>query len=443
MLHLSAHYTYPRLLAFTLPSMGMMLAISLYTVVDGFFVANFVGKDALAAITILFPLLGILGSVGFMFGTGGAALVGKLLGQGQTRCANATFSLLFGISLGSGIVLSLLGEWLLVPLLTWFGAQGAILTESLCYGRIALLSLPGLILQFFFQPFFVTAEKPSLGFWVTIAAGCTNIVLDALLLCGLEMGVAGAAIATAASEYIGGFLPLCFFAKPHTDTLCLQKPLLALAPIGKAALNGCAEFCINVCFPLQMVIYNQQLLQLAGEDGVAAYGVLLYVAYVFLAILLGYAVGSAPLISYNFGAKNMKELRNIFDKSLVFNLCAGLFLTLFLALLAAPIARLFTGYDPTLCRLTQRAILFLSPLFVFASLNIYGASFFTAMNNGILAATISCLRTLVFGVLPVFVLPLFWGLDGVWLAWSSGEILTLAITIPLLGRIRTNTTKTP
>ncbi len=431
-LHLSDHFTYGRLLRFTLPSMTMMVFTSIYSVVDGFFVSNYVGKTAFAAVTLIFPLLSILGAAGFMLGAGGAAIVGKLLGEKHPRLACRSFSLFVYATLGSGVVLALLGEAVLQPVAMLLGAQGETLEQSLLYGRISLLSLPCFMLQFCFQPFFVTAEKPKLGLAVTVGAGCVNMLLDALLVMELQWGIAGAATATVVSEMLGGLMPIVYFSRPNTSLLCLESACWSVRMLMRGCSNGVSELLTNVSYPLLMALYNYQLLRFAGEDGVAAFGVLLYVSFVFSAIFLGYALGVAPLVSYAYGAKTIYELKNLFHKSMVLNLAAGFGLAAMAFVAAQPLAVVFTGYDASLCTLTTRALRLYAPVFLLCWGNIFGSSFFTALNNGIISAAIAVLRTLVFGVAAIFAMPYLLGLDGIWLAWNAAELATFAVTVSLL-----------
>ncbi|MBQ7609258.1 MAG: hypothetical protein IJU76_15020 [Desulfovibrionaceae bacterium] len=428
-MHLSDHFTIPKLLRFTLPAIGTMVFTSIYAVVDGLFVSNYVGKTSFAAITIIFPLLSVLAAAGFMFGAGGSSLVGKRLGQGKKDSANATFSLLAYTTAATGILLAIAGFLLLEPVASFLGATGETLEQCLLYGQISLLSLPAFMLQFFFQALFVTAEKAQLGFLVTCLAGLSNILLDAILILVADMGLMGAAIATALSECLGGIIPILYFARRNASLLALTKPSLAFIDILRAAANGSSEFLINIAYPLLMSIYTSQLLSIAGENGVAAFGVLLYVAFIFSSLLLGYATGSAPIVSYNYGARRRRELAGLFRKSLTINLCAGSALSALAFLAKDTIADLFVGYDPALCAMTVNAIAFYAPVFLLSATNIFGSSFFTAINNGSASASISAFRSLLFGVPAVLLLPRIAGLDGVWIAWACAEAATLPVTI--------------
>ena len=435
-IRLSDRFSYKRLLRFTCPAIAMMLFTSIYSVVDGYFVSNFAGKSALAAMTLIVPLLGMLGAIGFMLGTGGAAIVGKLLGEGRAAEAQRSFSLFVYVALGGGALLALAGEAVIGPLARLLGAEGELLAGSLVYGRICLLSLPFFMLQFLFQTFFVTAEKPKLGLAVTVAAGCTNMLLDALLVALLGWGLTGAALATALSECIGGGLPLLYFARKNTSLLRLTRPGFSARMLGRACGNGASEFLNNIAFSYLIVLYNYQLLRLAGENGVAAFGILLYVSFVFSTIFAGYAIGVAPLFSYNFGAGRRDELKNLCAKSLVLNAGAGLFVALFCAWAAGPVARAFTGYDPALCQLSTRAIRLFAPAFLLLWANVFASSLFPALNNGRVSALIALLRMFVFGTLSLVIMPLLFGLDGLWCAWTMAELASLAVSLSCFLHLR-------
>ena len=438
-IHLSDHFTYARLLRFTLPAVAMSLFTAVYSLTDGWFVSNYAGKEALAAVTLVFPLLGVLGAAGFMLGAGGCAHVGRLLGEGMHEEARQAFSLCIYATLALGTLLALLGQLVLEPLMACFGASGGTLAQSVLYGRISLLSLPCFMLQFCFQPFFACAERPRLGLAVTLGAGLCNMALDALLVAGLGYGLAGAATATAVSEALGGLAPLACFARAGQGPLALGRPLrpaLAWGFLGRACANGCSEFLINVAYPLLTCLYNWRLMRLAGEDGVAAFGAQLYISYFFVAVFIGYALGSAPLVSFSFGAGTHAELANVFRKSLAVNALAGLVLAGLCLALAGPLAACYAGYDEALCALAARAIRLIAPMFLICWVNIWGSAFFTAVGQGLASGLIAGLRTLVFGSLAVLLLPEVLGLDGVWLGWSAAELACIGVTCPLLVRAR-------
>ncbi len=428
-IQLSDHFDYKKLLQFTLPSIVMMIFTSIYGVVDGFFVSNFVGKTPFAAVNFIMPFLMILGAAGFMFGTGGSALIAITIGTGERRKANRLFSLFVYVSAAIGVLIAILGLIFIRPIAALLGAEGILLENCVSYGRIILLAIPAFMLQYEFQSFFVTAEKPQLGLMVTIAAGVTNMVLDALFVAVFRWGLNGAAAATALSQVVGGILPLIYFFRPNTSLLRMTGTKFDGKALLKACTNGSSELMSNVSMSLVSMLYNVQLMKYAGEDGVAAYGVLMYVNMVFLAAFIGYSVGSAPIISYHFGAGNHSELKNILKKSFVI---IGIFSVSMLGLaelLARPLANIFVGYDPGLLELTQRGFLIYSFSFLFAGTAIYGSSFFTALGNGLVSALISFLRTLVFQMAAVLIFPLIWGIDGVWISIVAAELMAAAVSI--------------
>ena len=431
-IHLYEHFTYKKLIKFTLPSIAMMIFTSIYGVVDGLFVSNYVGPTPFAALNFVFPFLMILGSFGFMFGTGGGALIAKTLGEKQDERANSLFSMFVYVSIAIGLVLTVLGEIFLDDIVRLMGATEAMHDYCVVYGRIFLISLPAMILQFEFQGLFITAEKPQLGLWVTVAAGVANMVLDALFVAVFGWGLAGAAWATAISQMVGGYLPLLYFAFPNSSLLKLGSTKLELRALLKGCSNGASELMTNLSMSLVNMLYNYQLLKIAGENGVAAYCVLMYVNLVFLAMYIGYAVGTAPIVGYHFGAKNDAELKSILNKSV--KLIGGCSISMLLMsfLLARPLALMFVGYDAVLLEMTENAFRIFSFSFLFAGFAIYGSSFFTALNNGPISAAISFLRTLVFQVAAVLLLPRIFGIDGIWWSISVAEVMAVVITLLFL-----------
>lgn len=429
---LSDHFNYKKLLRFTLPSMVTLVFTSIYGVVDGFFVSNFVGKTPFTAVNFIMPFLMMLGCAGFMFGTGGGALIAMTLGQGKEEKARSLFSLIVYVSGILGIILAVLGFVFLKPLAVLLGAEGQLLADSLTYGRIILLAIPAYILQYEFQCLFATAEKASLGLRVTIAAGCTNIVLDALFVAVFHWGLPGAAAATAVSQLVGGVIPLIYFARPNDSLLKLGRTKFDGRALVKVCTNGSSELLNNISMSLVNMLYNLQLLKYIGEDGVAAYGVLMYVSLVFQAVFIGYSVGTAPVIGYHYGAQNVLELKGLLRKSLVL---LGVFAAAMFGasyLLARPLSFVFTGYDEELLALTVRAFSLFAFSFLFSGYVIFGSAFFTALNNGLISAAISILRTMVFQVLAVLIFPLFWKVDGIWLSMAAAELLALAVTVLFL-----------
>lgn len=427
-IQLSDHFTTSRLLRFVFPSIVMMIFTSIYGVVDGLFVSNYVGKTPFAAVNLIMPFLMIMGAVGFMFGTGGSAVVSQALGEGKADKANEYFSMMVYIVIGSGIVLTLAGLLFLRPIAAAFGATGEMLDNCVVYGRIILCTLTAFMLQNVFQSFLVTAERPQLGLAVTVAAGVTNMALGFVFIAVFHWGIVGAAAATAASQLIGGFVPLVYFFRPNTSRLRLVKTRFNARILGKTCINGSSELMTNISMSLVNILYNFQLMRYIGEDGVAAYGIIMYVSFIFAAIFIGYSIGSAPIIGYHYGAGNHAELKGLFRKSLWLITLWNIILTALAVLTAQPLAKIFVGYDAGLTALTRRALCLYSLSFLVMGFNIFGSAFFTALGNGVVSAAISFLRTLLFQVAAVLVLPLFLGIDGIWLAIVAAELLALMVT---------------
>ena len=428
-IQLSDHFTRKRLLRFSLPSIVMMVFTSIYGVVDGYFVSNYTGKTPFAAVNLIMPFLMILGGVGFMFGTGGGALIAKTMGEGKAEKADNLFSMTVFASILCGLVLTAVGLLFLRPFARLMGAEGELLENSLLYGTINLIALPFYILQYEFQCLFATAEKPKLGLYVTVASGVANMVLDWLLVAVLPFGLAGAAAATAASQFIGGVFPLVYFARKNSSRLRLTRCRLELRPLGRICANGSSELMSNISMSLVSMLYNVQLMQYAGEDGIAAYGVLMYVSMIFQAIFIGYSVGTAPIVSYHYGAQNREELKSLLRKAIFIVAIAALCMFAAGELLAAPLSRLFVAYDEELLQMTTHAFAIFSFSFLFSGFAINGSSFFTALNDGLTSALISFLRTLVFQVAAVLLFPLLWGLDGIWFSIVAAEIMAVLATI--------------
>ena len=431
-IQLSDHFTYGRMMRFTLPPIVMMIFTSIYGVVDGFFVSNFVGKSAFTAVNFVMPVIMILGGLGFMFGTGGSALIAKTLGEGDSERANGIFSMLILFSALCGVAIAGIGLAVLRPVVALLGAEGELLENSILYARVVIIGIPALFLQYEFQSLLVTAEKPKLGLWVTVAAGVTNMALDALFVAVFRWGIVGAAVATVLSECIGGLLPVVYFFCKNTSRLRFTKPVFSGRDLLRICTNGSSELMSNIAMSLVSMLYNTQLLRYAGEDGVAAYGVLMYVSMIFVAVFFGFSVGTAPVIGFHFGAQNHGELKSLLRKSLtvisVFSVCMFA-----LALgLAKPLSLLFVGYDETLMEMTLHAFFIFSFSFFFSGFAIYGSSFFTALNDGVTSAIISFLRTLVFQIAAVLIFPLIWKLDGIWISIVAAEAMAVVVSAAFL-----------
>lgn len=429
---LSDHFTYRKLLRFVFPTIVTMVFTSVYSIVDGLFVSNFVGKTAFAALNLIFPLLMLLGAFGFMIGSGGCAIVGKTLGEKEPDLANQYFSMLVIAAFLCGIVFSVIGQLFIRQIAGLLGAKGAMIEECAVYARILLGSLPFFMLQYVFQLFFVVAEKSKLGLGITIFSGVVNIILDALFVAALGWGLAGAAWATAIGQGIGGILPVFYFLHKNDSLLRLSKTAFDRRVLSKTLTNGSSELLSNIASSFVTMLYNYQLMRFAGEDGVAAYGVIAYIAFIFSAVFLGYAGGSAPIISYHYGAQNETELQNVLRKSMTFHFVTGVAMMLFAVAASNPLIRLFVGYDSRLFELTLHGLRLYSTSFLICGFNIFASAFFTALNNGFASAVISSLRTLVFGSSSVLILAQIWGIDGIWLAVTMAETLCAFVSAAFL-----------
>lgn len=427
-IRLSEHFSYSKLLRFTFPTIVMLIFTSVYGVVDGVFVSNFAGKTAFAAVNLIMPALMIFAAAGFMLGTGGSAVVARTMGEGDLPRANRYFSLIICTGIAAGFVLTVIAELIMEPLCAALGAEGEMLRQAVLYGRVLTFALVPFILQNMFQSFLVAAERPKLGLWLTVAAGLTNMAGDWLLVGVLPWGVAGAALATVASSLVGGVVPLLYFLLPNRTPLRLVRPRFQGRVLAQTCANGSSEMMSNLSTSFVSILYNFQLMHLIGEDGVAAFGVIMYVNFIFIGVFMGYAIGAGPVISYHYGAGNQAELRNLLHKSLRLLIagCAGL--TAAAVGLALPLSRVFVGYDPDLLALTARGFRLYALSFLAMGFNIFGSAFFTALGNGVLSAAIAFLRTLLFQTAAILILPVFLQLDGIWLAVTAAELLTLAVT---------------
>ena len=428
-IQLSDHFSYRRLLRFTAPSIFMMLFTSIYSIVDGFFVSNIVGKTAFAAVNFAMPILMVLGAIGFMFGAGGSALIAKTMGEGNHKKAQELFSLFVLWGGISGVLIGIGGFIAMRPLCALLGAEGQLLDDSVRYGCTILLAMPFYLWQVEFQSFFIAAEKPQLGMWMTIISGVLNMLLDWLLVDVFHQGLIGAALATGISQTVGGLLALVYFILPNSSLLRLCRPKRDDRALLKVCINGSSELMSNVSMSALGVLYNIQLLRYAGEDGVAAYGAVMYLTMIFLAVYIGYSTGVAPVVSYHFGAKNHKELKNLFRRSLSITVVCSLFMFAAGVLFARPLSGIFVGYDTALLDMTTRAMRVYAVSFLLSGVAIFASCFFTALNDGVTSATISFLRTLVFQTIAVMVMPLLWDLDGIWWSVVGSEAMAMAVSV--------------
>lgn len=429
---LSDHFTYSKLLRFVFPSIIMMIFTSIYGVVDGLFVSNFAGKTAFASINLVMPFVMILGGIGFMIGTGGTALVSKVLGEGKKEKANKIFTMMIIFTLFLGTLLSVIGVVSMPWVADFLGATEEMMADCILYGRIVTGFTVAFMLQNVFQSFLIAAEKPKLGLLATVLAGVTNMALDAIFITVFKWGVAGAAIATGLSQCVGGIFPLIYFSRDNSSLLRLTNTKLEIKPILNACGNGSSELMSNISSSVVSMIYNFQLMKYVGEDGVSAYGVLMYVQFIFVAIYIGYAIGCAPITGYHFGAQNHGELKNMLRKSAFLSAISGVVLTILAIVLSSPLAKLFVGYDEELYELTRHAFSLFAYSFLLAGFNIFTSSFFTALNNGAVSAAISFMRTLIFQTSSVLILPIFLGVDGIWWAITVAEVFAFILSLIFL-----------
>jgi putative MATE family efflux protein len=435
-IQLSDHFSYSKLIKFTLPTIAMMIFTSIYGVVDGVFVSNCVGSDAFAAVNLIMPIIMILGSVGFMIGTGGSAIVSKTLGEGKKEKANEYFSMLVYLCVVSGVILSVIGIIFTGPIAVLLGAKGSIAKDCVTYGRTVFFMLTGLFLQNAFQSFLVVAEKPKLGLFVTVLAGFTNMFLDFLFVYVLRFGVFGAALATGISQFVGSVIPIIYFASGKNNVLKLTKCRFNKDIIIKTCINGSSEMVTNMSMSLVNILYNMQLMKYIGTNGVVAYGIIMYVGFIFVGTYMGYAVGSAPVISYHYGAGNKDELKNLFKRSLTIIIVSSVVMTFIAEIIAGYLAGIFVSYDNNLLELTTEAIRIYAVSYLISGINIFASSFFTALNNGVVSAVISFMRMFVFQIVMILLLPVVLGISGIWTAVIAAEVLSVVISVMFLVKNR-------
>ena len=435
-IQISDHFDYKKLIRFTFPTIVMMIFTSLYGVVDGIFVSNVLGSGPFAAVNLIMPVAMIMGSVGFMAGTGGSALVSKTLGEGKRKKANEDFSSLIYFLILAGVAMTVSGLVFLRKIAWLTGARGEILEDCVVYGRILVLALIPFLLQNAFQSFLVVAERPKMGLMISIAAGMTNMALDFIFIYILRGGIAGAAAATALSQVVGGVIPLVYFIRKNNSPLRLVWTKPDFMAIARSCGNGSSEMLTNLSISLVNILYNKQLMKLAGADGVVAYGIIMYVSFIFSGTYIGYSTGCGPVISYHYGAGSWQELKSLYEKSLILLLAAALIMTGIAEALSGLMAGVFVSYDKQLLAMTTNAIRLYSLSYLLSGFNIFGSAFFTALNNGMVSAAISFFRTLFFQVVMILALPLVMGLNGIWLSMTAAEIPALAVTVVCLYKNR-------
>lgn len=429
---LSDHFTYKKLFKAVLSPILMMVFTSIYGIVDGLFISNVEGDTAFSAVNLIIPVTMAIGAIGFMFGAGGSALVSKTLGEGDKDKAQSIFTAIVIINAAVGFAISVLTFIFVEQIVTLLGATPEMKDYAVKYGRIILIGEIAFMTQNLFQNFFIVAERPHLGFIVTVGAGVTNMILDAVMVAVLRLGVEGAAIATVISQVVGSVIPIIYFAKKNTSLLRFRKPAFRTDYIFKTVTNGFSEFLSNVSASFVSMVYNKQLMSYRGQDGVTAYGIIMYASFIFAAVFIGYAIGTAPIIGYNYGAQNHDELKNVFKKSMILNFATGIVMTTLSVVFARLLCSIFVGYNPALLDFSAQAMRIFSIGFIFMGLNIFTSSFFTALNNGLISAIVSAFRTLVCQLVMVFTLPIIWGVDGIWISIVAAEALALCLEIVFL-----------
>ena len=434
---LSGHYGYRRLLWASAPSVAMMLVSSVYGIVDGLFVSNFAGKSGFAAVNLMYPPMMILGALGLMVGSGGAALVGKIQGEGYPQKADRVFTMLLRFLASVGVAVGVLFAVFCPLIARWLGADEGMMDECVVYGRISMVGMPFFMLQQAMQSFYMAAERPQLGTWVSVACGIVNVALDALFVWILGWGVAGAAWATVLAQVVGGGFPMIYFGSKRLNrgSLHLRRNSKTIWPyVGKACTNGLSEYVSGISLSIVSMCYNLQLMHHIGEDGVAAYGVVMYLTFVIAAFFIGYNITLTPIIGYHYGARDVDEQRSLLRKSLVIIGVTGLLLTAVAELLSGPAARFFVGYDEGLLALTTKAIRIYMLCFLICGWSMFASALFTGLQNGVVSAVAAFMRSLVFEMAAVWLLPVFFGIDGIWWAVNVSEVLTLLFCMVLVWR---------
>ncbi len=430
------HFDYKKLIEFTRPSIMMMIFTSIYGMVDGYFVSNYSGAVPFAALNIMWPFLMVISAVGFMFGSGGMALVAMKLGQQKTKQANEIFSLITYVLIITGIIFSILGYIFTPQAAVFLGAADELLPYSIQYARINMVGMTAFMLQHLFQSFLITAERPRMGFWITVAAGITNMILDYYLVAVLKMGLSGAAWATVISQLVGGIIPLIYFMMPNKTVLRLGRTHWNGNAIFRTCINGSSEFLSNAASSIVGMLYNHQLLYFIGTNGVAAYGVIMYVNFIFIGIYFGYAMGISPVIGYHFGANNKEELKNLFNRSMRLLITTGVVLTIIAELTAGILAKVFVGYDTELLELTKRGMMIYDIAFLMMGVNVFGSALFTALNNGKVSALLSVVRSVILEVSMILLLPPIFGGQSLWAIVVLVELGSLLLTVVMIVKYR-------
>ena len=416
---LSRAYTLSGLVRFALPSMVMMVFLSVYTIVDGIFISNFVGTLALGAVNIIFPLISLEMGLGIMLATGSNAIIARRLGEGDAALARQNFSLVVLVAVVCGLMVEGLALLFLPQIIDLLGASAAQYPYCRDYPRAMLLFAPALFLQVGFQSYFVTAGRPKLGLLVMVGAGLVNIGLDYLLI--PRLGVAGAGLATGLGYMVPAMAGLCFFARPRGGDLYLVRPSLERGLLWRACLNGSSEMVSNMANAVSTFLFNIMFMRCYGEDGVAAITMALYFQFVFAAVYFGYSGGVAPIISYKFGNGDTAGLRQVVRDSFRFILGISLLNFTVAILVSAPALLLFAGGNREVASIAQEGFPLFAVSFLFAGVGIFASNMFTALSDGVTSALISFMRTLLFLALAILLLPLVFKEAGLWAAISVAE----------------------
>ncbi len=437
-IQLSDHFTFKKLFRFVIAPICTMIFTSIYGIVDGFFVSNYVGNTAFASLNLVMPYIMMVASVGFMFGTGGNALVSLHLGLDEKQKAKEYFSLIVYTLIGIGVVLAVVSIFLAPGISKLLGASEAMLPYCVLYLRINMIGIVFFMMQNLFQSFLITAEKPRIGFAITLIAGCTNMLLDWILVGICSLGIAGAAWATVTSQIVGGIVPFVYFVVSKSSILKLTGTKFEAKVIAKTCGNGVSEFLSNVSASIVGFLYNLQLMRYVGENGVSAYGVIMYVSFVFVAIYIGYSMGVAPIIGFNYGSGNKSELQNIFRKSVGILTITNILMFVLAESLTVPMAKIFVGYNKALNELTIRGMRIYSIAFLVMGFNIFASAFFTALSNGRVSAILSVTRTLILQLIMIYLLPMLLDVDGLWAVVIAVEGISLIVTIYYILKNRKN-----
>lgn len=433
---ISEHFNIKKIIIFTLPSIGMMLISSIYGVVDGFFVSNYIGSNAFAAVNIVWPFEMILGSFGLMIGAGGSALVSKTMGEQKYDLANRYFSMLIIFVIIFGMFISILGIIFNPYIIHLLDLDQETINNCNIYANVLFIFLIFFMLQNIFQSFNIVASKPEMGIITMILSGITNILLDYIFIVILNMGIFGAALATGLSQFAGAIVPFIFFINKNSTLLRIKFVKIDFKIILKTSYNGISEMLSSISFSLVSILYNIILLSYIGINGVNAYGVILYISYIFISIYFGYSMGISPIISYNYGAKNKKELNNIFNISLVLICSVSILLTFIGYIFAKQLSSIFVNYDKELLNLTTHALHINVFSFLFCGYNIFASSLFTALNNGTVSLILSFLRSLIIQVVCILTIPILFGSEGIWFAGVVSDIISLIISIIFIFKYR-------